>query len=78
MTIPSVRVGKFTAENVECAVLGADAISAELLLGMSFLGNFKFEINAQKGTLTMVKVETSDPKSTKLRKTEGRRSKTED
>ena len=78
VTIPSVRVGKFTAENVECAVLGADAISAELLLGMSFLGNFKFEINAQEGTLTMVKVETSDPKSTKLRKTEGRRSKTED
>lgn len=54
--IPSVRVGKFTVEKVECAVLGEQAANAEPLLGMSFLGNFKFEVNADAKTLTMVKI----------------------
>lgn len=57
MTLPSVRVGKFTVEGVECAVLGPEATNAEPLLGMSFLGNFKFELDAAARTLTMVKVE---------------------
>jgi len=65
--ISSVRVGKFTVEDVECAVLGPEAVNASPLLGMSFLGNFKFEINAQEGKLTMVKVETSDSKSARSR-----------
>jgi clan AA aspartic protease (TIGR02281 family) len=56
MTIPSVRVGKFTVEMVECAVLGEEAINAEPLLGMSSLENFKFEIDAGSRKLTMVKV----------------------
>lgn len=53
----SVRVGKFTVDDVECVVLGPDAPKAELLLGMSFLGNFEFKINADAGLLTMVKVD---------------------
>ena len=57
MTIPSVRVGKFELKNVECAVLGAEAIRAEPLLGMSFLGQFKFEVDAAASSLTMVKIE---------------------
>jgi clan AA aspartic protease (TIGR02281 family) len=56
MTLKSVRVGKFIVENVDCAVLGADAIRAEPLLGMSFLGQFKFEVDAAASSLTMVKV----------------------
>lgn len=56
-TIPTVRVGKFTVENVECAVLGPDAVNAVPLLGMSFLGQFKFEIDSQQGVLKMVKIE---------------------
>lgn len=58
VTISSVRVGKFTVEDVSCAVLGAEAVNAEPLLGMSFLGHFKFELNSQEENLTMVKVET--------------------
>jgi aspartyl protease family protein len=54
--IKSVRVGRFTVENVECAVLGAEASNAEPLLGMSFLENFKFEIDAQGKTMTLVEV----------------------
>lgn len=60
MKIPSVRVGKFTVENVECAVLGAEAARAEPLLGMSFLGNFKFEVDASAKTLTMVRIAGAD------------------
>jgi aspartyl protease family protein len=61
MTIPSLRVGKFTVENVTCAVLGEDAVAAEPLLGMSFLENFKFEIDASAKTLTMVKIAGTEP-----------------
>ncbi len=56
MTIKSMRLGKFTAKNVECAVLGAEATNAEPLLGMSFLGNFKFELDAGKSTLKMTQL----------------------
>ncbi len=51
--IRSVRVGQFIAKDVECAVLGAEAVNAQPLLGMSFLGNFKFELDAGKSTLAM-------------------------
>jgi aspartyl protease family protein len=54
--IPSLRVGKFEVDKVECAVLGEDAIKAEPLLGMSFLRHFKFELDTNAKTLTMVKV----------------------
>jgi len=60
MTIPSVRVGKFEVKNVECAVLGPEAIRAEPLLGMSFLGQFKFEVDASASSLTMVKIEGTE------------------
>ena len=55
--LKSVRVGKFTVEDVECAVLSPAATHAVPLLGMSFLGNFKFEVDAGDRKLTMVKVE---------------------
>ncbi len=55
--IPSVRVGKFTVENVDCIVLSPVAIKAPALLGMSFLGNFKFEIDKNKAELKMVKID---------------------
>ena len=57
ITVDSMRVGKFTVENVRCGVLGPEAVAAEPLLGMSFLRQFKFELDTQKKTLTMVKVE---------------------
>jgi aspartyl protease family protein len=60
MKLTSVRVGKFTVDNVECAVLGPEATMAEPLLGMSFLENFKFEIDAAAKKLNMVKVASSD------------------
>jgi clan AA aspartic protease (TIGR02281 family) len=56
VTISSVRVGKFSEEDVECAVLSEE--SAPPLLGMSFLSNYKIEINAQGRRVTMLRVET--------------------
>ena len=67
-TIPTMRVGKFSASNVRCAVLGPEAPAAEPLLGMSFLGNFQFEINAQAGKMTMVSVGTSKERSSRGRR----------
>lgn len=61
VTLEEVRVGQFTVKEVEAAVLGPEAVSAEPLLGMSFLGNFKFELDAKAGTLTMVNVEGANP-----------------
>lgn len=56
VTIESVRVGKFTVQHVPCAVLGADAANAPSLLGMSFLEHFKFQVDAAKGTLSLVQI----------------------
>ena len=59
--LETVRVGKFTADNVECVVLGEEATEAPPLLGMSFLGQFKFELDAAQSQLKMVKVDSGEP-----------------
>jgi aspartyl protease family protein len=59
--LASIRVGKFTVENVECCVLGREAPDAPPLLGMSFLGQFKFEVDAQQAELKLVKVDSGEP-----------------
>jgi aspartyl protease family protein len=58
VTLSRVRVGQFEAENVEAAVLDAVATNAQPLLGMSFLSNFKFEIDSSGKTLKMLRVAT--------------------
>ena len=58
--LASIRVGKFTVENVECCVLGREAPDAPPLLGMSFLGQFKFEVDAQQAELKLVKVDSGE------------------
>jgi aspartyl protease family protein len=70
-----VGVGKFSAENVECAVMPADLLEAAPLLGMSFLKHFSFKIDPGDSKLVMSTVEDSDkPARTPLRNT-GRRGK---
>ncbi|HEY2252864.1 MAG TPA: TIGR02281 family clan AA aspartic protease [Planctomycetaceae bacterium] len=59
--LASVRVGKFTVEDVECCVLGREAPDAPPLLGMSFLGQFKFEVDSQQAELKLVKVDSGEP-----------------
>ncbi len=64
----SVRVGKFTAENVSCGVLPANSTSAKALLGMSFLGQFKFELNAGASELSLLRVDAEVTATRKKKK----------
>ena len=52
-----VRVGKFTVENVECAVMPRELTEAAPLLGLSFLKHFTFKIDTANAKLIMSKVE---------------------
>jgi clan AA aspartic protease (TIGR02281 family) len=63
-----MRVGKFSAENVECDVFPADLGETPPLLGMSFLGNYTFRLNAQAATMTMTKVEVPSAQRAKPKK----------
>lgn len=56
----SVRVGKFTVENVECAVMPEHLAQAAPLLGQSFFKHFSFKIDAEKSKLVMSKIEVPE------------------
>ncbi|WP_197230972.1 retropepsin-like aspartic protease family protein [Novipirellula artificiosorum] len=56
VVLPRIRIGEFEAENVEAAILDESATAAEPLLGMSFLGNFKFELNPTEKTISLLRV----------------------
>jgi len=56
MTLKSVRVGKFTIENVECAVMPASLKNAPPLLGGSFLKYFTYKLAPESSTLTLSKI----------------------
>jgi clan AA aspartic protease (TIGR02281 family) len=59
--LKSVRVGKFLVNDVECVVLGEQATDVRPLLGMSFLGKFKFAMNAGDSELKLVQVDSGEP-----------------
>ncbi|MGE5192996.1 MAG: TIGR02281 family clan AA aspartic protease [Deltaproteobacteria bacterium] len=59
--LDSVQVGKFTVQDVECCVLSPEAPDAPPLLGMSFLGQFKFEVDTAQGELKLLKVDSGEP-----------------
>ncbi|WP_233215502.1 retropepsin-like aspartic protease family protein [Rhodopirellula bahusiensis] len=59
VNLDSVRVGPFEAKDVSCAILDPVASRADPMLGMSYLGEFKFEIDAAQKSLSMLRVETS-------------------
>ncbi len=56
----TVRVGKFEAKHVECAVLPPELPNASALLGMSYLRNFIFKLDAEKGHLVMSKIDAPE------------------
>ncbi len=79
VNLESVRVGKFTAENVECVVLPAEAKNAPMLLGMTFLSKFNFSINGTELILSKIEGEhaTTKPKKTRASRA-GRKSRRSD
>ena len=52
VVLDSVRVGKFTADHVECVVLPPEARTGHMLLGMTFLSRFNVSINGTELVLT--------------------------
>jgi aspartyl protease family protein len=59
MTIPTVRVGKTTVKNVECAVMPQATGDVDPLLGQSFFKNLTIEFNQDTGRLKITKVDTT-------------------
>ncbi len=59
MTIKTVRVGPFTANNVDCVVLPPDKRDVPLLLGQSFINQFTHKVD--NGRLLLSKVDTNEP-----------------
>ena len=58
----TVRVGKFTVENVACTVFPPELANADPLLGLSFLKKFAFKIDAARGKLIMSQIGTGESK----------------
>jgi aspartyl protease family protein len=58
VVIPSVRVGKFTVQNVECAVMPAGKVDVPDLLGQSFFKHFKVEYSPEARKLSLKKLDT--------------------
>ena len=53
--IKEVRIGSARVYNVRAIVLGSDQLDSGGLLGMSFLNNFIFKIDSEKGELVLQK-----------------------
>lgn len=60
MKISTVRVGRFTAEDVDCLIMPEQKTNVPPLLGGSFLRNFTFKMNQDAGTVTLSRIETAD------------------
>ena len=77
LVIPSVRVGKFTIQNVECAVMPAEKGDVDPLLGQTFFKHFKVEFSAEAGRLSLKKLDTdgdgAETKTSAKATTKGRR-----
>jgi len=58
--LKSVRVGKFTVNDVECAVMPESKGEVDSLLGQSFFKQFKVEFSHEAGTLALKKLETAE------------------
>jgi len=54
VVLDSVRVGKFTAKNVECVVWAPEEKNAPMLLGMTYLSRFNFSINGTELVLSRI------------------------
>ncbi len=66
LVIPSVRVGKFTVPNVECAVMPPEKGDVDPLLGQTFFKYFKVGFNAEAGKLNLKKLATEGDETKSL------------
>jgi clan AA aspartic protease (TIGR02281 family) len=60
MTVPTLRVGKFTVKDVECAVMPRGKEDIPPLLGVTFHKFFTYKFSPESGTLVLTKVDTPE------------------
>jgi len=60
MTLETVLVGQFLVEDVECLVLPEELHAAPALLGNSFLANFTFKVDPERGKLLLSRIERDE------------------
>ena len=60
MTVPALRVGKFTVKDVECAVMPRGKADVPPLLGVTFHKFFTYKFSPESGTLVLTKVDTPE------------------
>jgi aspartyl protease family protein len=68
--LKSVRVGKFTVSDVECAVMPEGKNDVDSLLGQSFFKQFEVKFSHEAGTLALKRLETADSAAEPLAGTE--------
>lgn len=56
----SVKLGDFTARSVDCVVLSDESGEAPILLGRSFLRNFRFKLDSDKGEMKVAVITTKE------------------
>jgi len=61
MSIKTVRVGRFTLEDVPCVVLNKGLKDAPLLLGGSFLNHFVVKLDPAAGELQLTEIKSERP-----------------
>jgi clan AA aspartic protease (TIGR02281 family) len=61
MTVPSMRVGKFTVNNIACAVMPPEKSDVPLLLGQSFHRHFTYKFTPESGRLVLSSIEPLEP-----------------
>jgi aspartyl protease family protein len=64
MTIPSLRVGRFLVNSVDCAVMPATKGDVAPLLGQSFHRYFTYKFTPESGHLIMSRIETPESQAT--------------
>ncbi len=62
MKLDSVKVGIFTVEDVECAVMPKNLIAVSPLLGGSFLHNFVYKLDPEQGELHLAQIPGKESK----------------
>ena len=60
LVVPFIRLGKFTIANVEVAVMPAEKLDVDPLLGQTFFKHFKVEFSPEAGKLALKKLDTGE------------------
>jgi predicted aspartyl protease len=61
MSLKSVRVGRFSVDNVSCVVFQEGLTDAQTVLGTSFLSHFVVKLNQRGNELYLTEVASEAP-----------------